>query len=206
MAVFSLSDCRRFIESYPEESYWLGMDVHKRSYHIALCDSAGNTYTWSAPAIPERLVQMIEQHRIPIASACYESGPTGFSLARTLMENGIPCIVGAPNKIPRSVSPGSKTDRLDCIKLARLASKGLIKPIAIPSKKAEAERALLRRRHQITDSIRQCKQRIKALFLFHGIEECPDLKHWRADRGSFRSSSRKRLNIYWKVILISLSS
>ena len=166
MAVFSLSDCRRFIESYPEESYWLGMDVHKRSYHIALCDSAGNTYTWSAPAIPERLVQMIEQHRIPIASACYESGPTGFSLARTLMENGIPCILGAPNKIPRSVSPGSKTDRLDCIKLARLA--------------------LLRRRHQITDSIRQCKQRIKALFLFHGIEECPDLKHWRVD-------SRKRL-------------
>ena len=40
-------------------------------------------------------------------------------------------MVAAPSKIPRSVSAGAKTDRLDCLKLARYAAKGLIRPIAI---------------------------------------------------------------------------
>ena len=186
MAIFSVSDFRQFIELNPQESYWMGMDVHKRSYYVALCDSEGNYYTWSAPADPKKLIETIRHYNILINCACYEAGPTGFSLARSLIEEGIPCMVGAPNKIPRSVSPGSKTDRLDCIKLARYASKGLIRSIAIPSSKSESERALLRRRHQLTDAIRQVKQRIKAVFLFHGMDEPAELKHWS-------KNSRKRL-------------
>ena len=154
-------------------------DVHKQSHSIALLRSDGMLHNWTAPADPLKLIESIRKFNNRIMGACHESGPTGYALARTLKSKGIPTIVAAPNKIPRSVSPGSKTDRLDCIKLAIYASKGLIKPIAIPTPKEESERALIRRRHQPADDIRRCKQRIKALFLFCGYDEPQALKYWR---------------------------
>jgi transposase len=180
MARFSLNDLKVFLADEPHLPYWMGIDVHKRSYHIALLRD-DSTFTWSASADPEKLVQTINDFEIPLAGICYEAGPTGFSLARLIVKSNIPVIVAAPSKVPRSVSPGSKTDRLDCLKLAHFASKGLIKPIAIPTVTEESQRALLRRRHQLVDSIRQCKQRIKGMFLYHGFEEPAAIRHWRAD-------------------------
>jgi transposase len=181
MAHFSLSDLKRFLAVDPDHPYWMGIDVHKNSYHIALRRSDGNDFTWSAPASPERLLETITDLQIPIEGVCYESGPTGFTLARTLGKAGIPVIVGAASKVPRSISVGSKTDRLDCIKLAEFVSKGLIKPIAIPTEEEEYQRSLLRRRTQVVDGIRRCKQRIKSLFLYHGYEEPKEIALWQKD-------------------------
>lgn len=181
MANFSLSDLKRFIDSEPNKDFWMGLDVHKKSYHIALLGLQDSTYTWTFPANPQKLLKQIHDLNIHIISICYEAGPTGFQLARTFTEGGIPSIVAAPNKIPRSVSPGSKTDRLDCLKLVRFASKGIIKSITIPSVQEESERALLRRRYQLVDNIRRSKQRIKAQLLYCGTKEPDALKRWRTD-------------------------
>ena len=181
MAYYSLSDLKRFIDSEKDDSFWIGLDVHKKSYYVALLGTDDKTFTWSTPADPQKLLDQLKSLHIKLSGACYEAGPTGYSLARTLQEAKIPVIVAAPNKIPRNVSHGSKTDRLDCLKLVQYAAKGLIKPIAIPSTIEESERALLRRRHQIIDHIRKNKQRIKGLFLFAGIPEPIALKHWRSD-------------------------
>jgi len=116
-----------------------------------------------------------------IAGVVYEAGPTGFGLARALIAEGIPVIVAAPSKIPRSIRAGAKTDRLDCLKLVRFAAKGLIRPIAIPTEKEEAYRALSRRRHQLVDSVRRCKQRIKGFLLYYGFQETHSLKYWLTD-------------------------
>ena len=178
MANFSVSELSRFIESGSQNPFWMGLDVHKRSYYVALRRFDGSIFTWSAPADPVKLVELIDRYKIRLSGACYEAGPTGFSLARILMSAGIPVTVAAPSKIPRSVSPGSKTDRLDCTKLAIFVSKGFIRPIAIPTVEAESERALIRRRHQLTNSIRRSKQRIKAQFLYTGLKEPKALKRW----------------------------
>lgn len=178
MASYILSKIRNQIINNPNHSVWLGLDVHKKSYSIACKVGENQPITWRDPANPAGLIQQLKTEEIEPSGACYEAGPTGFSLARALIEADIPVIVAAPNKVPRSVSPGSKTDRLDCIKLVEFASKGLIKPIAIPSIRNESERALLRRRHQLTDEIRRCKQRIRALFLYHGHDEPEELEHW----------------------------
>jgi len=188
MAKKSISDLSKFIDIDPEAQFWMGMDVHKRSYYIALMRTDGVIHTWSAPADPLKLLSSISKFKTKILGICYEAGPTGFSLARTLQAAKIPTIVAAPNKIPRPASPGSKTDKLDCTKLAIYASKGLLKPIAIPSIKNESERALIRRRHQLTDEIRRCKQRIKALFLFCGYEEPQALIHWSKSSGEILHS------------------
>jgi transposase len=124
------------------------------------------------------LVQKLAGLEVPIRNIAYESGPTGFGLARAAQKAGFRCTVAAPSKILRPVSPGAKTDRLDCIKLADLAAKGLLRSIAIPTEEQEAERSLLRRRFQIVDGIRTIKQRIKSHLLFLGIEEPPGLKDW----------------------------
>lgn len=179
MARFSLNDLREFLSADLQATFWIGIDVHKRTYHIALLRDEGDFFTWTAPANTDPLVHQFLDLGISIGAVCYESGPTGFSLARRLQEVGIPVIVAAPSKILRSVTRGAKTDRLDCIKLARFVSKGLVKPIAIPTPKEESERALLRRRHKIVDDIRRRRQRIKAMSLFHGFELPKEVPQWR---------------------------
>jgi len=181
MAKYSLSALQSFLLAHPNEPFWIGLDAHKRSYHVALLRADDKTYTFTTVANPEAFVKQLCQLNIQVAGVTYEAGPTGFSLARALLEKGFPVTVAAPSKIPRSVSPGSKTDRLDCLKLAHYCAKGLIRPIAVPSAEEEAQRALSRRRHQLTDRVRHCKQRIKGFLLYHGFEETDAIKNWRSD-------------------------
>jgi transposase len=80
-------------------------------------------------------------------------------------------IVVAPSKVPRPVTKGAKTDRLDCIKLAEYAARGMLKGIAIPTEQEENERSLIRRRHDLADDIRRVKLRIRSLLLFFGVKK-----------------------------------
>ena len=76
------------------------------------------------------------------------------------------------------VAATSKTDRLDGRKLAEYAASGMLRPIAVPSEAEEGFRALVRRRHRLTDSIRQVKQRVRGLLLQFGIPEPAGIDHW----------------------------
>jgi transposase len=181
MAKYSLSALQTFVSPYQSDPFWIGVDVHKRTYHIALLRADHKTFTFTSPASPDGFLEQLRRLDIPIAGVAYEAGPTGFGLARTLMTAEIPVVVAAPSKIPRSVSTGAKTDRLDCLKLAHYAAKGMIRPIAIPTAEEEAQRALLRRRHQLVDRVRQCKQRIKGFLLYHGFKETDAIRNWRSD-------------------------
>lgn len=181
MASFSVNALRQFMGIDPEQLFWVGLDVHKRSYSVALRRDDDEVFTWTCPADPDGLLRALERYGIGVYGICHEAGPTGFTLARTFREAGIPVVVAAPSKIPRSVSPGSKTDRLDCIKLARYAARGMIRGITVPSREEEWERSLIRRRHQLVDNLRRCKQRVRALLLFHGIEEPTSVCTWRKD-------------------------
>ncbi|MEJ2491571.1 MAG: IS110 family transposase [Desulfuromonadales bacterium] len=181
MAKYSLSALQAFVSVHQSDPFWVGVDVHKRSYHIALLRADSKTYTFTSPASPDAFVEQLYRMGITVSGVAYEAGPTGFSLARTLMAADIPVIVAAPSKIPRSVSAGAKTDRLDCLKLAHYAAKGMIRPIAIPMAEEEAKRALLRRRHQLIDRVRQSKQRIKGFLLYHGFKETDAIRNWRFD-------------------------
>lgn len=181
MARNSLSALQNFVGVHQSDPFWLGIDVHKRSYHIALLRADHKTFTFTTTASPDAFIEQLQRLDILVAGVAYEAGPTGFSLARALVAEKIPVMVAAPSKIPRSVSAGAKTDRLDCLKLAHYAAKGLIRPIAIPTAEEEARRALLRRRHQLVDRVRQCKQRIKGFLLYHGFKETDAIRNWRSD-------------------------
>jgi len=179
MARNSLAGLHQFVAGFENESFYVGVDVHKRSYHIALRRADGRSLSLVSPASPQSVVELLTGLGIVIGTVAYESGPTGFSFARALHKVGISVIVAAPSKIPRAVTPGAKCDRLDCLKLADYAARGMLKPIAIPTPQEEARRTLLRRRHILVDSVRRCKQRIKSHLLFLGIDDPKELEHWQ---------------------------
>lgn len=66
--------------------------------------------------------------------------------------------------------------------MAEFVSEGLLRPIALPGESAEAERLLVRRRHQFADSLRRVKQRIKSLLLVAGTPEPAGLGLWSTAR------------------------
>lgn len=178
MARLTVSSVHRFVEAFSNEKIWVGVDVHKKTFSVALLRSDGMIKDWSSPADIARLTQTLSSLSVEIGAVCYEAGPTGFGLARSLRAAGIKVIVAAPSRIPRPVSPTNKTDSLDCRKLAEYVASGLVDSIAIPTKQEEAFRSLERRRHQLTDSLRKTKQRIRALLLALGVQEPHGLDHW----------------------------
>lgn len=178
MARASVAGIRTFLEGCKGKMVHVGVDVHKRSYSVALLRSDGAWKEWTTPSSPKSLEQSLSSVRSRIGAVVYEAGPCGFGLARRLSKAGIPTIVTAPSRIPRPVAATSKTDRLDGRKLAEYAASGLLRAIAVPTEAEEGFRALVRRRHRLTDSIRHVKQRIRGLLLQFGIPEPAGLDHW----------------------------
>lgn len=178
MARLKVSSIHRFVECFSGQVIWVGVDVHKRSFSVAVLRSDGMTKDWTCPADSDSLTRTLVSLPVRIGGVCYEAGPTGFGLARSLKAVGIKVIVAAPSRIPRPITAMNKTDSLDCRKLAELAASGLVRSIAIPTEKEEAFRSLERRRHQLTDSLRKAKQRIRALLLSLNVKEPQGIDHW----------------------------
>jgi transposase len=172
------SNLEQFFVESAGRKIWIGVDVHKRSYSVAVCRDDGVIVSWKTTADNDALVKQLSGHGIEIKALVYESGPTGFGLARACRDAGIPVIVAAPSRVIRPVSPTAKTDSLDCRKLAHLAAKDMVRSIAVPSEEEEALRALQRRRHQLADSRRKVRQRIRGFLLFHGLQEPTGLDNW----------------------------
>lgn len=172
------SKISRFDSTCMEEWCTVGVDVHKKTYHVAILTDSGLMEDFSMPSDNEGLIQVLDRLPCRVRCLAYEAGPTGFSLARVVHREGISVIVAAPSRIPRPVGASNKTDRLDCRKLAEFASRGLLRSIAIPTVEEETFRALVRRQQQLTEAIRKTKQRIKAFLLFHGIREPNELDRW----------------------------
>lgn len=178
MAKVNLTQLSKILEKQNGYVFYVGIDVHKNSYHVAFYGQHGFVQTFVCSAQPEQVVKQFTPFGSRIVQVAYESGPTGFELARVLKAAGFKVLVVAPSRVPRPVIAGAKTDRLDCVRLAQYSANGMLKGIAIPSKAQEAQRSLIRRRHDLIDSIRTAKTRIRSHLLFLGVQEPAGLDHW----------------------------
>src|SRR5512135_309656 len=161
------------------ESAYVGVDVHKATYHVAVCSTQrGLISSWVQPASPEALIERLRPIRGQVAQVVYEAGPTGFQLVRSLRAAGFTAQVIATSKVPTPACPEAKCDRLDCRRLALLASKGMLHPVRVPTEQEEADRQVLRLREQLIRKCRSIQQQIKAFLLQHGIAEPDGLGHW----------------------------
>lgn len=181
MARITLSQSKTFVEFVSRvqgKPLVIGMDVHKNSYDVAMMSADGASWACTGPAAASWIIELIQKHGLDVHLVAYEAGPTGFSTARAFRAAGIECIVAAPAQIPRPASIGAKTDRLDCLRLAKLAAQGMLHPVTVPTLEEEAGRDLVRRRHDLVKSLRVAKLRIRSRLLFWGVAEPVGLENW----------------------------
>lgn len=151
-------------------SVHVGLDVHKNSIHIAFANS-GTGELGSLDSVPNDLTRLRAKLR-PLGEPssiriCYEAGPTGYGLHRSLTELGYECLVVAPSKTPSVGSDRVKTDRRDALKLARFLASGHLVGIRVPTPEEEALRDLVRAREDLKIKESNTKRQLHALMLRH---------------------------------------
>ncbi|MDR1657815.1 MAG: hypothetical protein LBT47_09730 [Deltaproteobacteria bacterium] len=80
---------KRTQENFDGKACWIGVDVHKVNYAVAILDEDGQRLEFSTPAGPQKLLMQLVAMGITIKALAHESGPTGYALAWTCIERGI---------------------------------------------------------------------------------------------------------------------
>jgi transposase len=151
-----------------ETMTWVGLDVHARSTQAAaLTLPSGELQRRRFSDDSEAVVEWLQRLPQPVR-ACYEAGPTGFVLYRTLQSAGIAVDVVAPTKTPRAAADRVKTDRKDAELLARLLPTGSLHPIVVPAPEVEGARDLARAREQLRVDLCRARHRVSKLLLRYG--------------------------------------
>jgi transposase len=145
------------------------MDVHKASINVAvLAPGEVQPVEWKldnrANAVT-RLAKKLKKDYGEDLRCCYEAGPTGFALMRTLTSLGVPCEVIAPALIPKQPGNRVKTDRRDAQKLAALFQAGLLTEVHPPTAEQEAVRDLCRARDDARDERLRAQHRLVKFLL-----------------------------------------
>jgi transposase len=147
----------------------VGLDVHARS--VVACGLDGDTgEVFGRRLCPDHreVLEWIGSLPAPVA-VTYEAGPTGFGLARALIDAGVDCRVAAPSKLQRPAGDRVKTDARDAAHLARLLHLGQIVEVTIPTVTQEAARDLVRAREDCRADLMAARHRLSKLFLRQGI-------------------------------------
>jgi len=181
----TLTKIEKFINNVSltaDDQLFVGIDVHKKSYHVAFYLNDAPALDFNMPAKKEQLSQKLKHVAPALRQIVYETGPTGYGLVRHLHQEKLPASVAATSRILKLPGRENKTDRIDSKKLAQYAAKGLLKPVQIPTLQQEADRQLYRMRHRQARNLAKSKTQIKSFLLMHDIEEPTGLVQW--SRGS----------------------
>ena len=143
----------------------IGLDIHARSVAAA----AFNPFTdevvhrdfgTDAAEIAEWALGFEEPR------ACYESGPTGFHMARELRALGLDCAVAAVSKMQRPAADARrKNDRRDAEFIARMLATHNIVEVPLPDTAVEAARDLDRALDDATVEYRRARQRLNMFLI-----------------------------------------
>ena len=147
---------------------FVGLDVHKDSIVVAVAEHgrqparlvAKVPFEWKA------LIKVLRKLGLRASVyCCYEAGPTGYGLARTLRAAGWRCDVIAPSLVPKKSGQRIKTDSRDAMKLAQNLRAGELVPIFIPDEQTEAIRDLERAREDAKKAERVARHQLGKFLL-----------------------------------------
>jgi transposase len=158
--------------SFADQTIYVGLDVHKRSWNAALYLNGQYLRNVHQPPSPQALYKYLHQHYPGARYVCaYESGKFGYWIQRQLKEKNIECMVVNPADIPSAQKDElQKTDPRDARGIAKALQSGLLKGIYIPCERQEADRSLVRQRKKIWRDLVRCKNRIKNFLDYTGVE------------------------------------
>jgi len=168
---------------------FIGLDVHAVSVvGCALNPDTGELVRMSMDADPAVVLDWIRHFEQPV-KAVYESGPTGYVLARFLREAGIDCVVAASSKLLRAPGDKVKTDRRDARLLAEMLALGQVTEVRVPSREQEDLRDLSRLRARAAKDLAHARQHVNAILLRHGIRYQKETK-WTVEHRAWLHRQR----------------
>jgi transposase len=150
---------------------FVGLDVHKDTVAIAVAEEDGSapqvlgTFPSETASLVRRLKRLGSGYEL---RCCYEAGPTGLGLHRSLKAAGIACAVVAPSLVPKAAGDRIKTDRRDAAKLARFLRSGDLTEIHVLDEQTEAMRDLERTRDDAKKAERVARHQLSKFLLRHG--------------------------------------
>src|SRR6266508_4175220 len=154
----------------PPEVTVLAMDVHKNTISTAVLEPRSTVPPVDKISADDESVRRLIA-RFPNRGrvwACYEAGPTGYELARTLGRVGMHCEVIAPSLIPTRPGDRVKTDKRDARRLALLFRGGQLTSVRVPTPPEEAVRDLCRARADMVIDCTRARHRLGKFLLRHG--------------------------------------
>lgn len=154
----------------PPESVVLAMDVHKNTISTGVLEPGSTSVLVDKISTDDESIRrLIRRFDDPgRVWACYEAGPTGYELARTLRVAGMRCDVIAPSLIPTRQGDRVKTDKRDACRLATLFRGGQLTGVRVPTATEEAVRDLCRARADMVIDRTRARHRLDKFLLRHG--------------------------------------
>ena len=158
--------------NFAGQTIYVGMDVHKASWNLGIHlndQFVKNVHQKPDPATMANYLK--QQYPNARYQAAYEAGKFGFWIQRQLTQLGIECLVINPADIPKSQKDTlQKTDPRDSRNISLRLQSGVLHSIHIPDEQQEADRVFFRHRKRIWKDLTRCKNRIKGLLAFSGID------------------------------------
>jgi transposase len=154
-----------------QDTLHVGLDTDKRHIDVAVAEPlpGGEVRYWGklaneASALDRVLRRLRRSGRR--LSVCYEAGPCGYGIYRRLSAlPGVSCQVVAPSMTPRRAGVRVKTNRRDCLTLAKLLRAEELTAVWVPDRAHEAMRDLVRARAAAVEDLLRCRQRIGGFLL-----------------------------------------
>lgn len=149
-------------------STFIGLDVHARTVSAAALDPLQGTVTSKKfPYHPGEIAAWISGFEAPVC--VYESGVTGFHLAREMEAMGIECKIAASSKLHRPIADAKKkNDANDAVFLARALSMSNIEEVFVPDEETEAARDLVRALDALRIDLLRKRQQLSKFLMRHG--------------------------------------
>ena len=167
------------------QKIYVGIDVHKKSWTVAVCTENVSYRPFSQAADAGLLLEHLHSN-FPGGEyhSTYEAGFSGFWHHRFLVANGVDNIVIHPGDIPTTDRESEfKTDSRDAKKMAEALRSGQLTGIHVPSRQREEERSLVRLRKQLRKDLVRQKCRIRMMLAYYGIRFPEQWDRSRWDKG-----------------------
>jgi transposase len=160
---------------------FVGLDVHAETIASAMAEK--DEAVRDLGTIPNReesvrkLVKKLNEGGA--WRACYEAGPTGYTLYWQLTKLGIPCVVIAPTLVPTKAGDRVKTDRRDARRLASSFRAGELTAVWVPDAAHEALRDLVRAREAAKQDQLRARHRLGKYLLRYGKRPPTSMRSWK---------------------------
>lgn len=157
--------------SFEGQNIYIGIDVHRKNWQIAILTESGHTKGISIHSSAKELFDFLNKnYQGGVYHAVYESGFSGFATYYALKEYDIDCTVIHAADVPTTqYEEVMKSDRIDALKLARALKGGLLTSVYIRDKANLDDRSVIRIRKTIQKQLAGYKVRIKHMLHCNGV-------------------------------------